>query len=255
MRSIAVPLVCLLSACSLFPQPIDPVVAQADAQAATQSAMIDANAEAFSHPDAERDRFIAEWTEGYEPVGEPIESDLSSIAPFALRMERGQCYTMVFRLSSEASFSEQARSGISFVYERTTGATVNGGPGIHGAGGVGSGGCPLSDSDATFFVRTMIPSDAPDLGRGPVTLQLMTKPISEDELAALEQDRERQIEEQRAFAAEQDRKKAERAASGCRKCHEEYVECLALTDNKADCAQDRNSCAFREAGLPSYNQC
>jgi hypothetical protein len=248
---------CFMAGCTLFQKP---EVAQAQAQTQVADAMRAQQAETFAHGDAERDRFIAEHTEGYEPIGEPMAGKLESFATLPVQMKRGECYMMVFKLDSEARFSDHARTGIGFVYEKSNGETVNGGPGIHGAGGVGSGGCPLQDASATFDVQAYLGSATDrsrihDLGEGGYSLQLMAKSITEEQLAELEADQARQIEESRRFAEEQDRQEAERAAAGCSRCREEHLECLALSGDKGACERERDSCAFRNAGLSSYGQC
>jgi hypothetical protein len=243
-------LVPVLAACSLF-QRQDPQAAQANAMAQSQAAFANANAAQFAHTPAERDAFIAEHTSAYEPAGEPIAGKLESFATVPVKLERGKCYMMVFKLDPAAKFSEHAKAGVGFVYHTTTGVEINGGPGIHGPGGLGSGGCPLESSDAQFDVQAYFGSAMDktrihELGTGAYTLQLMTKTITEEELAALEADRQRQLEESERFRQEQ-------TAKACNVCRDEYLECLAEGGEKFSCQGRRDSCVSRHYGGHSYS--
>ena len=242
-------LVPVLAACALF-QRQDPQAAQANAMAQSQAAFVNANAAQFGHTEAERDAFIAEHTAGYEAAGEPIAGKLESFATVPVKLERGKCYMMVLRLDPAATFSEHAKAGISFLYHTTSGVEINGGPGIHGKGGLGSGGCPLQSTDAQFDVQAylgsaMDKSRVHELGTGAYTLQLMTKTITEEELAALEADQKRQIEESERFQREQ-------TAKACAVCRDEYLECLAEGGEKFSCQGRRDSCVSRHYGGHSY---
>jgi len=155
----------------------------------------------------EAQAFVAEHTDGYEPVGPPVEAHLEGYQPLEVQLERGYCYRMVVRLQPGAQYSEHARRGVAFVYTAPGEPEVNGGPGVHGPGAVASGGCPQRTHAALFDIRAnwgsaTDPSRIHELGHGKMTLQLYAKPITEEELAAQEQDRQRQIAEQEAFAAE-----------------------------------------------------
>lgn len=238
------------SACSLF-QRQDPAAAQADANARTQAALVQANAPQFAHTKAELDAFVAQHTAGYTPVGEPTSGKLESFATVPVQLERGKCYMMVFQLDPAAKFSTHAQAGIAFIYHAATGVEINGGPGIHGPGGLGSGGCPLESTTAQFDVQAYMGSATDksrihELGTGAYTLQLMTKSITEDELAALEADQKRQIEESERFAREQ-------TAKACAVCRDEYLECLAQGGEKFGCQGRRDSCVSRHYGGASYS--
>lgn len=243
-------LVPVLAACSLF-QRQDPQQAQANAMAQSQAAFVKANSAQFAHTQAEREAFIAEHTASYAAAGEPIAGTLESFAQVPVKLERGKCYMMVFRLDPAAKFSTHAQAGISFIYHTTSGVEINGGPGIHGAGGLGSGGCPLESSDAQFDVQAYLGSATDksrihELGTGAYSLQLMTKTITEEELAALEADRQRQLEESERFEREQ-------TAKACVVCRDEYLECLAEGGEKYSCQNRRDSCVSRHYGGPSYS--
>jgi hypothetical protein len=228
----------------------DPAAAQRDAMAQSAAAAAQVNAATFAHSAAELDAFIAQHTAGYVPVGEPIAGKLESFATVPVQLERGKCYMMVLELDPAAKFSTHAQAGIGFVYHTTSGVEINGGPGIHGPGGVGSGGCPLQSSAAQFDVQAYFGSALDksrihDLGTGSYTLQLMTKSITEEELAALEADQQRQLEESERFQREQ-------AARACAACRDEYLECLAQGGETFSCQGRRDTCVSARGGGHSY---
>lgn len=171
----------------------------------------------FDHSPEELEAFIAQHTAGYEPVGQPIEAALDGFAPWPVQLERGYCYMMVLRLHPGAQFSEHARRGVSFVYEAQGEPQINGGPGVHGPGAVASAGCPQRSVHATFDVRAIFGSATDtsrvhELGSGKIIAQLVAKPITEEQLAALEADTQRQIAEAEAFNRQQDELERQRAA-------------------------------------------
>lgn len=207
------------------------------------------------------DAAVAKHTEGYVKEGDTKKGKLDAFEPVSVKLKRGRCYTMVLKLGPDAKFGEHARKGVNFVYlNGDRGMTVNGGPGVVGPGGIGSGGCPLADADATFDLQAnwgsaMDKTRLHELGAGGYSLELYSKTITEAQLAARKQDEDRQIEEQRAFQEQENRKKAARTSSGCRKCQDDALMCVAQTGNRNRCERERDSCAFREAGLSSYRQC
>lgn len=169
----------------------------------------------FDHTDAELDGYVAEHTVGYEKLGEPVTGNLDTFNPFELDVKRGKCYRMVLRLAPEAAFSDHAMRGVSFRYEAPGRPTTMGGPGIYGPGGVASGGCPQTDHTKTFDIIALSGSATDksrihDLGTGTFTLQLYTKDVTEQELAEMKADQERQAAEQRRRAAEREREEAAR---------------------------------------------
>lgn len=161
----------------------------------------------FDYTDEELDGFVAEQTVGFASLGEPVTGRLDAFHPFEFDVERGKCYRMVLRLGPEAFFSEHARKGVSFRYEAPGRPTVMGGPGIYGPGGVASAGCPQTDHTKTFDVvanwgSAMNERRAHELGSGSFTLQLYTKDITEDELAEMKREQDRQAAEQKRLAAQ-----------------------------------------------------
>jgi hypothetical protein len=220
---------------------------------------------AFDTPASELDGFIAEQTAGYAKEGAPIHARLDGFEPVPVALKRGRCYRMVVRLDDGASFSAFARRGVVFVYHNgDRGMEVNGGPGIHGpTGAVASAGCPQANAAATFDIianwgSAMDKSHVHDLGTGGVTLQLYAKRIGAAGLARLKADEERQIAESEAFKREEQRKARRRFERGCRVCEQRYVECIAdwrRGASRQTCAQERDTCAFEEAGLASARDC
>lgn len=204
-----------LLACSSMGCALIPGFNQSPPRAAVAPATPPQPDPSFDHTDEELDGFVAEHTVGYDKLGEPVTGTLDAFNPFELDVKRGKCYRMVLRLAPEAAFSDHAMRGIAFRYEAPGRPTVMGGPGIHGPGGVASGGCPQTDHTKTFDIianwgSAMDKSRIHDLGTGAFTLQLYSKDISEEELAEMKADQERQAAEQRRLAAQREREEAER---------------------------------------------
>ncbi len=220
---------------------------------------------AFDHPASELEPFIAKNTKGFTKQGPLVKGTLEDFQPVAVTLQRGHCYRMVLRLADDATISNRARKGIAFIYRNgDRGMEVHGGPGMHGpTGGVASGGCPQQTAHATFDMianwgSALDKSHLHDLGTGAFTLQLYSKPISKQELAARKADEERQIAESEAFERQERQKKHDRMVRGCRVCEDKYTECLAdwrRGASKEQCREDRDSCVFSEAGLPSAADC
>ncbi len=170
----------------------------------------------FDHSPDEAEAFIARETEGYAPVGAPVEARLEAFQPWQVQLQRGYCYRMAVRLVPGSQISEHARRGISFVYSAPGEPEVHGGPGFHGPGAVASAGCPQRDHAATFDMRAIFGSATDqsrvhDLGTGKLVAQLLQKPITEEELAAQEAERQRQIAESERFAREQEERERQAA--------------------------------------------
>ncbi len=212
MRNLVlVGVVVAASGCSLFPG------SRRSTAANTAAAPAPAPKEdpRFSHSAAELDAFIAEHTEGYQEVGEPVEGSLESFEPWELTMKRGKCYRYVIRLEDGAVFGEHARKGVAFKYTSPGHFDVMGGPGVHGPGAVVSGGCPQTDRKATFDMYANWGSATNkarlhELGAGGFTAQLYEKSIGEAELAKQQADTERQLEESRRFNEEYRQKEEQR---------------------------------------------
>lgn len=219
---------------------------------------------AFDHSGAELDELVTKQTAGYTKESTVVQGRLERFQTVPVAMRRGRCYKVVVRLGEGAQFSEHAKKGVVFLFHNgDRGMEVNGGPGIHGPGGVASGGCPQADAAATFDLqanwgRATDKSRIHELGEGDYTIELWSKAVSDSELAARKADEDRQIEESRRFQEEERRKNAERHERGCRKCQDQFLECVAdyrRHATRATCERERDSCAFREARASSYRDC
>ncbi|WP_394831516.1 alanine and proline-rich secreted protein Apa [Pendulispora rubella] len=182
----------------------------------------------FEHSVEEREAFIAENTEGYVKEGAAVTRKLDGFTTSHHKLRRGRCYTMVVRLESGASFSPHAKKGLSFI-SREGRTASDGGPGVHGPGGVGSLGCPQKNVESEFDLKATWGSadDAThihDLGTGPITMQLMSKPISEKEL----RDQQGDVDKQRASSCEYQYKSCLHGEHdpGRMTCAEEYERCM-----------------------------
>lgn len=219
---------------------------------------------AFDHTAEELEAKITHHTTGYTKESTAIQGRLEAFREVPMKLRRGRCYFVVVRLGEGATFSDHAKRGVVFLFHNgDRGMEVNGGPGIHGPGGVASGGCPQADADATFDLqanwgRAMDKSKIHELGEGPYTIELYSKAVSDGELAARKADEDRQIAESRRFQEEERRRAADRASRGCRKCQDDFTVCIAdyrRNASRATCERERDSCAFREARVSSYRDC
>lgn len=218
---------------------------------------------AFDKSADDLDKMIAEHTKGFTAEGAPAEGTLDGFTPLPLKLKRGRCYKMVFRLKDDAEFSAHARKGVSFVYEKIDGYEVMAGPGIAGPGGVGSAGCPQHDAAPVFDVQAiwgsaMDKSRIHDLGHGAFTAQLYSKPVSDKDLAAQQADTDRQIEESKEFARQEKQKEQERAQRACNKCGRARSDCLADFRRGASrdtCRREYDSCLFMEGGSAARDAC
>ena len=206
---LVVSLAVLLSGCFRRQQPAAYGAATEPAPAYTDPS--------FDRSPEELEQLIARYTEGYQAVGQSFEIALDGFTPLPVQLERGYCYMMVLRLHPDARFSEHARRGVSFVYVAPGEPQIHGGPGVHGPGAVASAGCPQRTVQATFDIQAIFGSASDrsrihELGTGKLTAQLVAKPITEEELTALEADRQRQIAEAEAFSREQEELERQRAA-------------------------------------------
>jgi hypothetical protein len=200
---------------------------------------------AFNHTKAELEQFLAKTLVGYQPEGTPIQGRLESFQSLPVNFERGRCYMMVLKLDDAAKFSAHAQAGIDFKYiPQAGGAQVSGGPGIHGPGG--------------YWGAATDKSKVHELGQGAFTLQLYSKPISEEHLGAQKADQEKQLEESREFQRQEDARKMDNIIRGCQKCAQAYNECLAdwrRGASRQTCANEYRSCVWRETQLSGPEQC
>lgn len=209
--------------------------------------------QAFTHSVEERERFIAESTDGYEPMGDPVVGTLQAYAPAPVELQRGYCYAAVLRLEDNASFSELAKKGLAFMVRSESGPDISAGPGVHGPGGVGHAGCPQESTSATFDLEALADaSRAHELGNGGYTLQWVRKSVSEEELEALAADSERQRLESEAFHRE---RAAKTNAAACDRCRKEHLQCLRDGNGSATCEDKRDSCVALHSDLKKYGEC
>ena len=208
------------------------------------------------HTAEELEAFLDKNLEGYKPEGKSIDGKLDEGVRVPVELSRGKCYFMVLRLGEGAAYSKKAQAGYRFDYEpKGGGSQISGGPGIHGPGGAGSAGCPQSNGSYDFVLRNVVGATEEDLGTGPITLQMYSKPVSEKQLANLKADEERQIDESNKFRAEQEAKDAERARTGCAKCDGRYQGCRGAGRSVTSCQSDYRSCAFQEVGASWPSNC
>jgi len=200
----------------------------------------------FNHSEAELAQFIAKWMPGYKAEGAARAGRLEGFQPFAVNLKRGRCYLMVLKLQPGAQWSPHAKGGVSFIYQpHFAGPTVNGGPGIHGPGGIGSAGCPQTSGAFTFDVQAIWGSATDksklhDLGVGPFTLQLFGKPVSEQQLGAQAADTRRQIAESEAF-------KRRSIRDTCIRCSHDKDDCFDGRHRPfgGSCVSEYRSCLQR----------
>lgn len=224
------------------------------------SAQVEAFAKAMGYPTrhtaAELEAFLAKNLDGYKPVGSAVPAKLDAPVRVPVKLARGNCYFMVLRLGEGANFSEKAEAGYDFEFEpKGAGTKVSGGPGLHGPGGAGSGGCPQQDGDYDFVLHLTLGSSDRDLGTGPATLQLFAKPVSDKKLGDLKADQDRQLDESRRFKEEQQAKENARALSGCNACNARYQGCRGAHRSVGSCQADFRSCAFEKIGASWMSAC
>lgn len=231
------------------------------AGAQTSGGAYDAYAAAMGYPARhsaqELEQFLAQHLAGYEPVaGARREGRLEGFQPISVTLDRGYCYMMVLRLAPNASYSARGEAGLSFVFQPASGgATVNGGPGIHGPGGAGSAGCPQQRDTYEFALQPIVGGAPGDLGTGDYVVELWAQPVSEQQLGAQAADREQQIAESRAFQERQRAEEAARNAQGCDRCAARYEGCLGARIARSQCDSDYRSCAFQEVGADYLSAC
>jgi hypothetical protein len=229
------------SGCGLYgaaynPGAYDPNAARARAIGAVRDP-------SFDRSSTDLEQTIARETTGFTVEGEPRTGSLESFAPLPIPLVRGKCYVVVLRLGPSAMWGDSARHGVAFGFFDDAGDTggARGGR-IVGPGGVGLV-CPLRDTPGTTIdVRAVLaaqadPSKIHDLGSGPFTLQVYSRPAGEAELGAMAQRR----------AQEADAAQRRQAAGPV--CERKYFQCrddahgnlnamLRCDKEKSDCISD-----------------
>lgn len=156
----------------------------------------------------ELERTIATQTEKFKPTGRKGEIRLEAPEPFVFDGVSGTCYTVVMRLGEGAAWGLGAEAGLKFDFRRPE-IAGSGGPGVVGPGAVASVGCAEATGPITLTMAPMIGQDP--IGSGPIAMQLYSHVLSRAEKQKLEADKQRQIAEQREFAArEAERQEAAR---------------------------------------------
>jgi len=149
---------------------------------------------------AELDSTIAAQTKGFRPNGTKTTLQLEAPQPFTFDGARGVCYTVVMHLADGATWGLGAEAGLKFEFKRPE-ISGSGGPGVVGPGAVASVGCTETSGPITQTMAPMIGADP--IGRGAIELVLYSRVLSPAEQKHLEEDKQRQIAEQREFAAQQ----------------------------------------------------
>ncbi len=194
------------------PQPVDP--------AAQRAAMAQSMGYPTKKSPEELDQAIAKNTDKFKPTGRKGEMHLEAPEPFVFDGKTGTCYTIVMRLGENAAWGLGAEAGLKFDFKRPE-IAGSGGPGVIGPGAVASVGCAEADGPITLTMAPMIGQDP--IGTGPMSMQLFSHVLTRAEREHLEADKQRQIAEQREFAARErereaqeqqrrDRESAERSA-------------------------------------------
>lgn len=99
----------------------------------------------------------------------------------------------------------RCRGRLKFSFQRPE-IAGSGGPGVVGPGAVASVGCAEATGPITLTMAPMIGGDP--IGQGPITMELYSHKLTRAEKQRLEQDKQRQIAEQREFAARQAEREA-----------------------------------------------
>jgi hypothetical protein len=194
------------------PQPVDP--------AAQRAAMAQSMGYPTKKSPEELEQAIAKNTDKFKPTGRKGETHLEAPEPFVFDGKNGTCYTVVMRLGENAAWGLGAEAGLKFDFKRPE-IAGSGGPGVIGPGAVASVGCAEADGPITLTMAPMIGADP--IGSGPLSMQLFSHVLTRAEREHLEADKQRQIAEQREFAARErereaqererrDRESAERAS-------------------------------------------
>ncbi len=141
---------------------------------------------------------IATQTAKFKPTGRKGATRLEAPEPFVFDGVNGTCYTIVMRLGEGATWGVGAEAGLKFEFHRPE-IAGSGGPGVVGPGAVASVGCAEATGPITLTMAPMFGTDP--IGVGPLSMQLFSHVLTRDEKRNLEADKQRQLAEQRDFAA------------------------------------------------------
>lgn len=156
----------------------------------------------------ELDKTIAQQTKGFKANGKTGETRLEAPQPITFDAVSGVCYTFVMHLGDGAQWGTGAEAGLKFDFKRPE-IAGSGGPGLVGPGAVASVGCAEASGPVTLTMAPMFGQDP--IGQGALKWELYSHVLSRAEKQHLEEDKQRQIAEQREFAArEREREEAAR---------------------------------------------
>jgi len=179
-------------------QPVDP--------AAQRAAMAQSMGYPTKKSPEELEQAITKNTEKFKPTGRKGETHLEAPEPFVFDGKTGTCYTVVMRLGENAAWGLGAEAGLKFDFKRPE-IAGSGGPGVIGPGAVASVGCAEADGPITLTMAPMIGADP--IGSGSMSMQLFSHVLTRAEREHLEADKQRQIAEQREFAAREREREAQ----------------------------------------------
>jgi len=178
------------------PQPVDP--------AAQRAAMAQSMGYPTKKSPEELEQTIAKHTDKFKPTGRKGDMRLEAPEPFVFDGKNGVCYTVVMRLGENAAWGVGAEAGLKFDFQRPE-IKGSGGPGVVGPGAVASVGCAEADGPITLTMAPMLGADP--IGTGPLSMQLFSHTLTRAERDHLEADKQRQIAEQREFAAREEERR------------------------------------------------
>lgn len=198
----------LAAALALAPACVPPMYQAPQAQPVDPAAQRAAMAQSMGYPTKktpeELEQTIAKHTDKFKATGRKGETHLEAPEPFVFDGKSGTCYTVVMRLGENAAWGLGAEAGLKFEFQRPE-IKGSGGPGVVGPGAVASVGCAEADGPITLTMAPMIGADP--IGSGPLSMQLFSHALTRAERERLEADKQRQIAEQREFAAREEERR------------------------------------------------
>lgn len=241
VRPLLLPAV--IGACFPLPSPA-PAASPAATQAQARHQAALSLGEPTKKSPADLQAMIEQQTKDFRKTGRRAEGRLEAPESFAIQGVKGTCYTIVMRLGEGAAWGIGAEAGLRFDFQSPTGPG-SGGPGVAGPGAVASVGC--ADADGTITLGMVPLFGADPIGSGPYSLEVWSHVLTKAEATHLEADKQRQIAEQREFAAREAQRKHDREAAGCARCEARYQGCIGA--GRSDCRDMWSTCTFEEVGV------
>ncbi len=171
---------------------------------------------------ADLDVVLARETKGFGPVGKPHRLRLDVTKQIKFKAKKGYCYRVSVILDSDAVFAPDVMQYMPFTFiERGKAGTIDGGPGIHGPGGIGGAGCPYRNGSYRFQLGQR---KHKKLGKGGYTAQVYARKISRKALAKLKRGEKELERKSEAFHRKYVRKQ-------CRSCKWEFQACMKKRTN------------------------